>query len=347
MLKKYLLIAFFILPAGFARSQVTPTDTIPHSVADDIGTDSTIDYDDLLNDLELFLDSLLKPHNYFLVSISGGQGYINFSNKNSLRTKEEQKFIWSPALGYYSKDGLGITIASYMVHDSTKRYWYQLSVSPSFDYLKNRHLATGISYTRYFTKTSVPFYTSPLQSELNGYFLWRKSWLQPGITANYGWGTRTEFTKREIAYRKLLAAAVDSRSITVLDTITILRRNRESIADFSLAASLRHDFYWLDIFSKKDHIRFSPLISLSAGTQKFGFNQTTGAYGSVRANALNNSRNLTLRQKFQFLSTTLYLRSEYSFGKFFIQPQVLFDYYFPGENNKFTTAFSVNTGFMF
>jgi hypothetical protein len=345
MFKRLLLIAVFIVPASFARSQVTPVDTIPRSDVDSVAFDSSIDYDELFNDLDLFLDSLLKPRSYALVNLSAGQGYFNFANKNNDQTRVEKKIIWSPTFGYYDKSGFGITLSSYMIRDSSKRYWYQLSVSPSYDYIKNRDLVTGISYTRYFTKNLVPFYTSPLQSELNGYFLWRKSWLQPGITANYGWGSRTEYNKRDSIYREMAVTTAANGTIRHVREriITILSKNKESIVDFSMTASLRHDFYWLDIFSKKDHIRFSPLISLAAGTQKFGFNQTNRLVGGIRAN----TQSLTLQQKFQLLSTTLYLRGEYSFGKFFIQPQFLFDYYFPGEKDNLTTVFSINTGFMF
>jgi hypothetical protein len=51
--------------------------------------------------------------------------------------------------------------------------------------------------------------------------------------------------------------------------------------------------------------------------------------------------------KFQPLSLTFYLRSEYSLGKFFIQPQFIVDYYFPASSNNLNTMFSVNAGFIF
>jgi hypothetical protein len=346
MFKKILIITCFFVPGSFAFSQSTGKDTIPQRNADDLIIDST-DYEDLLNDLDLFLDSILTPRSYVLLNLSAGQGYFNFTNKTNARIKQVKKFIWSPTLGYYDKNGLGITITGYTIYDSAKRYFYQASLTPSYDYLRNRDLATGISYSRYFTRNALPFYTSPLQSELNGYFLWRKSWLQPGVAASYGWGSHTEFNKREILYRRLLAAAAAEGAINIPDTVSILTRNRQSIVDFSLTFSLRHDFYWLDIFSKKDHIRISPLLSVASGTQKFGFNQSNTAFGNLRAVALNNTRSVSLQEKFQLLSMTLYLRGEYSFGKFFMQPQLLFDYYFPGENDHVTTLFSLNAGFMF
>jgi hypothetical protein len=181
--------------------------------------------------------------------------------------------------------------------------------------------------------------------------LWRKSWLQPGLTFNYGWGSKTSFSKRDTIYKTYVLSSATTNVIRDLvdqDTATIYTKNKKSIVDFSLAVTLRHDFYWLDVFSKKDHIRFSPLLSLSAGTQKFGFNQTSGATGPLRAvPILNNSQSVSFGQKFQPLSMTLYLRSQYSFGKFFIEPQVYFDYYFPAETDNFLAAFNIHAGFMF
>ncbi|HET6996677.1 MAG TPA: hypothetical protein VFI06_16900, partial [Chitinophagaceae bacterium] len=310
----------------------------------------SMELDEFFSDLDLFLDSILSPRSYALLSLSATQGYFTFTNKNNSRSKELKKTIWSPTFGYYDKNGLGITLSSFMIRDSARRYFYQMSATPSYDYIKNRKFATGVSFTRYFTRNRLPFYTSPLQNELTGYFLWRKAWLQPGIAANYGWGSKTEFKRIEVQYIKIVEDAATDGLIRQVETATIISKNRESIVDFSLNFSLRHDFYWLDIFSKKDHIRFSPLLSATGGTQKFGFNQSNTPLGNVRAAAFNNFNNtgeVSLLQKFQLLYATLYLRGEYSFGKFFVQPQVLFDCYLPGKNNQLTTLFSVNTGFIF
>jgi hypothetical protein len=124
----------------------------------------------------------------------------------------------------------------------------------------------------------------------------------------------------------------------------------ESIADFSIIASLRHTFYWLELSSHDDYIRFTPMLTFSCGTQKFGFNRTTGT--TVNGNVANvqfnrGDVNLDDELKFQPLSLTLYLRPEYNIGKFFIQPQVIIDYYFPAEEKNFTTLFSMSAGFMF
>ena len=345
--------------AGTAWSQTNPADTTPSPVVkaaanatDSSALDEDLDIDALLNDLDLFLDSMLTPRSYVLLNLSVTQGYYSFTNKNNLRIREAKKAVWSPMFGYYDKSGVGITLASYVIYDSSKRYVYQTSFTPSYDYLQNRKLATGVSFTRYFTRTKLPFYTSPLQNELNGYFLWRKSFLQPGVALSYGWGNRTEYKRREIAYQKLLTATARNGDVKIVDTISVITRvlskNSESVVDFSTMFSVRHDFYWLEIFSKKDHIRFSPLLTVTAGTQKFGFNnESATSFSNIRATTYYSSRSVSLRQQFQLLSSTLYLRGEYFIGKFFIQPQVIFDYYFPKKTSGFTALFSFNTGFLF
>ncbi|HRF18786.1 MAG TPA: hypothetical protein PK977_11485, partial [Chitinophagaceae bacterium] len=102
----------------------------------------------------------------------------------------------------------------------------------------------------------------------------------------------------------------------------------------------------------KDHIRFTPQLSFTSGTQKFGFNQSSSTYATtVRTgtNVLFNSENVYLDDqiKFQPLSLTLFLRGEYSIGKFFIQPQLMLDYYFPANADNFNAIFQMNLGFIF
>jgi hypothetical protein len=348
MFKKYFILACLTVTGIIGYSQNPKPDSVANPVDNDLAIDTSIDYDDLLNELDLFLDSILTPRSYFFINLSTAQGYFNFVNSNNTRVEVVQKFIWSPTLGYYHKNGMGLTLTGYLINNNKQLNLYQASVSASYDYLKNRDLATGISYLRYFTKDSLSFYTSPLQNEVYGYFLWRKSWVQPGIAASYGWGSRADYKERERYIRLLRLKRLLRRfGYVVLSPVTTV--TEESIVDFSLTASLRHNFYWLNIFSAKDHIRFTPQLSFASGTQKFGFNQTTGTYGISRYNVVYNAGNVNLDsvQKFQPLSLTFYLRSDYSLGKFFIQPQLIFDYYFPAREKNFTSLFSLNAGFIF
>ena len=125
----------------------------------------------------------------------------------------------------------------------------------------------------------------------------------------------------------------------------------ENISDFISNISVRHDFFWRDVFSKKSYIKISPQASFTAGKQNFGFNQNNTAYGLqqiIQNNILQPAGPARVKASSQFapLSAAASLRTELNIGKFFVQPQIAFDYYIPGNKNHFNTLFNVNTGFI-
>ena len=342
MLKNWTIILAFLLLEYPVFSQSTPADTLIDPIKKSVSLDTNINYDDLFQDLDAFLDSILMPHSYLLTSLSVGKGYFNFIQKDNFLLRASQKYTYQPTVGYYHKSGLGLTATGYLVNDEKNLNFYQFSLTPSFDYLENRNLATGFSYTRYFTKDSLPFYTSPLQNELYAYFTYRKWWIRPMVSFSYGWGSRSDYYKREELIQSL---RLRPRGYTFINS-------RESVSDFSVMASIRHDFYWLDVFTYNDHIRITPQLVYTSGSQKFGFNQSSVTYAQniqTGSNVLYNSENTYLddRVYFQPLSLTMFLRTEYSIKKFFIQPQVAFDYYFPAKTKNFSVLFSLNMGLMF
>jgi hypothetical protein len=342
MMKKWFILLAFVMLGVVAYSQGGPADSVIAPASDISLIDTSIDYEELFRDFDAFMDSILTPRSYFLGSLSLARGNYNFESKSSLLVTSSKKLSYSPVLGYYNKGGLGVTATGYIINDEKNLNLYQIGLSPSFDYLKNKNVATGISYTRFFTKDSLPFYTTPIQNELYAYFTYRKWWMRPSLSLSYGWGSRTDFEQREELIQDL---RLKRRGFTYINTT-------ESVSDFSIMASVRHDFYWLDIFTNNDHIRLTPQVSFTSGTQKFGFNQSSSTYATlVRTgnNVLFNTDNIYLddQLKFQPLSLTLYLRTEYSLRKFFIQPQFIVDYYFPASTGNLNALFSVNAGFIF
>ncbi|MDP4261556.1 MAG: hypothetical protein Q8941_03390 [Bacteroidota bacterium] len=360
MLKKYIIVICLVFVGYFAFPQNTKTDTLPLPVDNSLAMDTSINYDELLNGFDNFLDSILAPRSYFLVNLSAGSGYFNYVTRNNIQLSAQKKLILSPLIGYYHKSGPGITVSANAIRERRRNYnLYQYSITPSFDFIQNTKWTGGISFTRHITRDSLHFYTTPLQKEMAGYFLWRKSWLQPGLSASYGWGSRTDLKKRQSyltgfylkRWLQLRTGIQVIDTFSVIDTIVTNITTKESIIDFSLTASLRHTFYWLNIFGHNDYIKFTAMLASSFGTQQFGFNQaaatpvTTRNAAKVQFNR--GDVNLDDKLKFQPLSLTLYLRPEYYTGKFFIQPQLMIDYYFPGEKDNLTTFFSINAGFMF
>ena len=305
--------------------------------------DDFADLDDLtLDELESFMDSILSPNSYALASLQIGRGYYNYESKSTYLTQTAQKLTYAPVFGYFHKSGWGINATAYIINEDKKLNLFQAAAGPSFDYLKNKKFAAGISYTRFFTKDSLPFYTSPLQNELYLYFIWRKLWIKPSVSVNYGWGSHSDYEHREDLINTM---RLRQNGFTRIKTT-------ESIKDLSVMVSVRHDFYWLNVVTEKDHIRLTPQLAFTSGTQKFGFNQTSNSYATtVRTgtNILYNSESslLTSNTDFQPLSLALYMRGEYAIGKFFIQPQLILDYYFPAADDNFNTVFSLNFGFLF
>jgi hypothetical protein len=342
MLKKWSILLAFISVGIAAYTQSTPADSAIALKKEIAAIDTSINYDDFFRDFDAFMDSILSPDSYFLASLSLGKSYYNFETKSSSLIEPSKKLTYSPTLGYYHKSGFGLTTTGYIVNDETNMNFYQFSIAPSFDYLHNKSLATGISFTKFITKDSLPFYTTPLQNELYAYFTYRKTWIRPTIALSYGWGNRSDYVKRETIIQDL---RLRRRGYIYINT-------KESVKDFSLMTSVRHDFYWLDVFNNKDHIRFSPQLAFTSGTQKFGFNQSSSTYATAirtNSNVLYSTENVYLDDKvnFQPLSLSLYLRAEYFIGRFFIQPQFVLDYYFPSTSDNFTSIFSINAGLIF
>jgi hypothetical protein len=342
-LKKSIIILPFVFLGMATCAQISSADTTKKKErVDDWTLDSTIDYDLLLQDMETFLDSISLPHSYLLGSLAMGTGYFNYTSKTTALIETRRGFTYIPTLGFFYKNGLNLTASGNIVNDNDNLNLYQVALSPGFDYLKNRNFATGLAYTKFFTKDSLSFYTTPLQNEVYAYFTYRKWWFKPSVALSYGWGSRSDYVEREEQIQDL---RLRRNGITRIDS-------KESITDFSIITSVRHDFYWLGIFSYKDHVRITPQLSFVSGTQKFGFNQSANTYATILrtgTNVLYNSENVTLddQVEFQPLSLTMFLRGEYSIGKFLIQPQLVFDYYFPATRENFSTLFSVNLGVLF
>jgi len=330
-----IILLCLFLGGGVASAQ----DSIKNRMAIDT---SSLDYDALFNELDGLLDSLSAPRNFALLNLGVGTGYYDYESKSSYLLQSYRKLTYAPSLGYYSKTGLGLSVTAMVVNDGRNINPYMFYCTGSYDYLKNNHFITGIAVSHFFTKDSLPFYTSPLQNELYAYFTYKKFWVKPSVAVSYGWGSRSSYEQRA---EYITSLRLTLNGFTQIDT-------KENIHDLNLITSLRHDFYWMDVMGKNDYVRLTPQIVFTSGTQKFGFNQTSNTYAAVPrtgSNYLYSSDNVFLDDKmvFQPLSLTGYIKTEYAVGKFFIQPQLVFDYYFPADQNRFTTAFVMNAGVIF
>ncbi len=344
MNKKPILFFLFILCINLAGAQ-------QQKQSKDSVINHDVDYDLLFDELDDFLDSLLAPKTYAVLNVGASSGYFDYFSDQNADLESERKLMLTPSVGYYHKSGFGVNGTAAILNEAGKLNPYQFLTSLSYDYLKSMRFASGFSASHFFTKEGLNFYTSPLKNEVYGYFLYRDFWLKPSISANYGWGTRKSVVEREdyltsLRKRKKKNNIFDTTIITTEESLT------ESVSDLNLALSVRHDFYWLNVLSNKDFIRFSPQISFISGTQTFGFNQTINTYSSplnTKRNEffLSENNNLDERVDFQPLLISAFLKSELTIGKYFFQPQFVVNYYLPAPEKNISTAFSLNTGFVF
>lgn len=297
-----------------------------------------LDYDEIFTELDALLNEVSRPRSFVLANVNVGNAYLRYLRRPTEGSVTENQLQVSPALSYFHKSGLGISAQADVVHDDEKLNPYQFALTGSYDHLKNRSFLTGISLTHYFQKKDLPFYTSPLHNDAFLYFTYRKHKLIPSVNFRYGWGSQESVTVQK---EKL-------RNLRITRTITTVNR----VADFTMAASVRYPITWSSVLSGNDYVRLTPQLSFVSGTQQFGFNQVSNiATGKNNAgkNTTFSTESLVLNDdmKFQPLALTAFLKTEYARGKFFIQPQVACDYYFPASTDNLSFTFQVNTGVSF
>jgi hypothetical protein len=310
--------------------------------------DTTAILDSLMKDFDKFLDSLSAPRSFFTVSVAAGTGFFSFEDKNSVFFSTKQKLVLSPSVGYFHKSGLGLSASAFALHDGDGLKFYQFAFSPSYDLIR-RKFSTGISYTRYLTKDSLDFYTTPIQNEVFAYFSYKKWWLRPSVNMSFGWGSKEDYEKTEVRRWSRLLARNNRYYVTTT--------NVESVRDLSVTVSLRKDFDWYEVIAKNDNITLTPVLMLNGGTQTYGFN-TSYAYSAspkaalspIRANSLPSNQEISDNTEFALQSASMVLRLGYLKGKLLIQPQVLFDYYLldvADGDSRFNTVFSISAGLSF
>jgi hypothetical protein len=304
------------------------------------GSDTTAVIDSLMQGFDAYLDSLSRSKSFFNVSIGAGTGFFSPKNTKSFEFNVEKKIIVSPEVNYFHKSGLGISLNGYFKNESGKFQAYQYAISPSYHYLNRKNFSTGISYTRFFTKENLSFYTTPIENEMYAFFNVKKWWLEPGIAASYGWGSKTQYAQQEIEiFRKRLQAT---------KTKIIYIQQDESVRDFSTLLSLRHNFEWFRVFSSTDLLTLTPVFLLSAGTQNFGLNTTFASNSNyVTNNFLPSNQNITNSRKMDFQSASFLLQVEYTRKRFYLIPQLLLDYYLHQSDKRYNNAYSITAGYHF
>jgi hypothetical protein len=198
-----------------------------------------------LAELEKQLDSLLQQQQKSEVVAGIGYGnnpaygskVVDFTSPLVLKT-----FI-SPSISYYHKSGLYAGISGYYLFNSFNRPWFEGDMTAGYDYTRNSNFLAGVSYTRYLFPDSSDVPSTPIKNEIFTYFYYRKWWLQPGLSVDYGWGKHS------------------SADMHMKETL------RGS--DFNIIAALRHPFVFSGIMGRADLFLFTPSVNLIMGTASY------------------------------------------------------------------------------
>jgi hypothetical protein len=253
---------------------------------------------------------------YADVNIGIGDNY--FTARPIALNDAIKKTYYTAGVGYYHKSGLSIAVSSYYTKDKSSTTIYQTSITPAYDYEKAKHLGFGISYTHYFNKDSVSFYQSPLVNEYYAYVTYKNKIIEPTLSYTYADG---------------------KQKVKILNQVRTINAN-----DYSLGLSFKHEFTWENMITKEDGFSFAPSFSLSAGSNEYGFNNTSGK-GKGRLKQIAAAQQQS-KKTFQLQDVGLSLPFEYKIRKFYLEPSISLDYYLP-DSGSFSSAESLTIGFSF
>ncbi|MBO9155414.1 hypothetical protein ACFOTA_24595 [Chitinophaga sp. GCM10012297] len=209
-----------------------------------------------LADLERQLDSLLnrQQKNEWVIGLGFGNNPAYGGKTTDAFRPVNMKSFLSPNVSYNHKSGLYASTYAYYMLGATQRPWFELDLSGGYDYTKDRNFLAGASYTKYFYRDSTDVPPTPITNELFAYFFWRKWWLEPGVSFDFGWGRYIE--------------ADDRNSLSVKGN------------DFNIIVDVRHPFIFLDVLKKNDAVLLMPVASLTSGTAKYFSNLKSFRYVS-------------------------------------------------------------------
>ncbi len=305
-----------------------------------IGKDTTAVLDSLMRDFDDYLDSINSRRSVFTAGLTTGTSLFSFESSNNAVYTTERKFLISPFAGYFHSSGFGVSGSAYTMIDRGSLVPFQFAISPSYDLLKKR-FSTGISYTKFFVKDSLNFYTTPIQQEAFAYFSYKGWFVRPTVSVSYGWGSTTSFEKRRIKIQK--NRKKNARRIDITE------KREESLHDLSVVFSVKKDFSFHDVLRKRDMVSLTPVLLVNCGTQQYGFNSSYSytSTAKVKSGNLPSNVSITDRSTFSPQSAAVIMRASYLCGRFLVQPQFVMDYFIPGTEQQLNAAFSVTAGVSF
>ncbi|GEP92747.1 hypothetical protein SAMN05660909_04761 [Chitinophaga terrae (ex Kim and Jung 2007)] len=281
-----------------------------------------------LAELEKQLDSLLQKQQRSEVMIGAGYGNnpAYGSKVNNFDNPIVLKPYLSPSVSYYHKSGWYAGVSSYYLLNSIGQPWFEWDLTAGYDYTKNRNFLTGISYTRYLFNDSSDVPGTPIKNELFAYFYYRKWWIEPGLSLDYGWGTHT----------------------------TSATHIRESLRgnDFNLILSARHPFMFTGIFGLGDACILTPSTNVTLGTANYYSNLKAPQYLArepkpFKGKGSGKELNFEDHTKFEARAIDITVNCSYFLNHFTITPSYTLFKPFTGNNQNVMSYFTTRLYYSF
>lgn len=211
--------------------------------------------DSLVNELKSLLGTMYKPESFFSANLA----YSNrlFSTKNNALNAQQARTGQAallPSVSYFHKTGFGFTATGFMRNIDGRPNFYQLAISPSYDYI-GKKVITGVSYTNYIKTAANSLLSTPFTHEVYAYAQLRKSIVRPFIALGWASGSYQDVTIRRIRDRG--------------DNILVSDTSRVYLNDFSTIFGLSHTFSFQNVVTKNDLITFVPSLNLIAELQSY------------------------------------------------------------------------------
>jgi hypothetical protein len=300
--------------------------------------DSLLKNDEMLK----MINDIGKRSSYVRINIGIGNKLYSGNNKSIESLENNKQLIVSPSVEYHHKSGFGIGFTGYLGSDNNKTNFFQYALSPSYNYTRGKIADASISYTHYFITNIYNSNSSPIQDDFYGSILFKKPLLKPGIAAGYSSGKYHEI----ISIDTTVKIVNQEIHINYTDSLVI------DLSSISVAGSVEHEFDFYNLFSKKDGLSFTPQVILISGINKYTVhhNSSLSNYTSFTKKRIRRLRHFQSQDsnKYELQSLGLDLDLNYSIGKFYIEPELYFDYYLPNTNdNRFTQIFNFNIGITF
>lgn len=286
--------------------------------------------------VQLMMDAR-KNKSYFDIGIGMGNGMFSVKN-NALNAGQAitSKLFYTPTLAYYHKSGFSFSASAFAANDDGKLTFYQYAVSPAY-VINNKKINAGISYTRFIEGSAASFDVSPFKNDFYGNFLYKKTWIQPGIGLGFSFGREREYF--DTAFWLL------NQVVHIRDTITT------RLSSISVIATASHQWDFYRLLSKKDALRLQPVLMLNTGSQRWNISHSSSFFQRrplVQNYLKRRFGDGSDSDSYKLQSIGFLAQASYYYGKFYLQPQLYLDYYLPSTSEKrLTSLFSVLAGFSF